>query len=63
MATIIAFSTARCARTAAPERSQAGAEIVIFPGVRYERTPDSGPEPSPGPQAPARKRDRLSIPD
>jgi hypothetical protein len=61
MATIIVFDTARCARPASPARSRGGAEIVIFPGIRYERTPDSDPEPSPAGEG--RKRDRLSIPD
>jgi hypothetical protein len=59
MATILAFSAAKSSRSAPAVPARTGAEILIFPGVRYERMQDS-----PAPAAkPAHERDRLSIPD
>ena len=60
MATILAFSAAKSSRPVAAASTRAGAEIVIFPGVRYERTPEAA---TPAAKAVARERDRLSIPD
>ncbi len=62
MATIIAFDTARSSRPSEPDRKPFSAQIVIFPGIRYERTPKPQDEPEPRAIA-GRTRDRLSIPD
>ncbi|MCL4765777.1 MAG: hypothetical protein KJZ80_06070 [Hyphomicrobiaceae bacterium] len=61
MATIISFSGGRATRSAHPEPGRATAEIVIFPGVRYERATHSGCNASGAADGP--KRDHLSIPD
>lgn len=61
MAHIIAFRPGSSTRSAAPEPVRATAEIVIFPGVRYERTGSGGHE-APN-AANGTRRDRLSIPD
>ena len=60
MATILAFSAAKSSRSTAANSARAGAEIVIFPGVRFERMSDA---PSPAAKPAVRERDRLSIPD
>jgi len=58
MATIIDFSARKTARPAPSGAAKSTAEIVIFPGVRYERAPATEPA------APVRReRDALSIPD
>ncbi|MEC9246827.1 hypothetical protein [Nitratireductor rhodophyticola] len=45
MATILSFAAAaKRSSSAAPKRRTAGASIIIFPGVRYERRPDGGPD-------------------
>lgn len=61
MATIIEFSTRKAAERIAVARPKSKAEIVIFPGVRYERAPATPPEK---PAAPGgRERDTLAITD
>ncbi|MGE8941639.1 hypothetical protein ACO2I3_06990 [Leptospira interrogans] len=60
MATIIPLSASRTERSATPARPQQSAEIVIFPGIRYARIPNSEPVV----QAAANgERDRLVLPD
>ncbi len=50
-------------RQEAARREQAGpADIVLFPGVRYERWTDSAPEPA-KPRRRARRRDHLNLDD
>jgi len=63
MGTIIALTTSpeRPARPANSEPASSGAEIVIFPGVRYERAPAAEPEKSDAERR--RQRDVLQIPD
>lgn len=40
------------------------AEIVFFPGVRYERWEDQPPMPAPAkPQKRAKRRDKLELDD
>jgi len=61
MATIIDFSAGKTARPAPTGPAKSTAEIVIFPGVRYERTP---PRTKDDPVERARStRDALLIPD
>lgn len=38
MASILAFRQRKRSATATPKQNPAPAEIIIFPGVRYERT-------------------------
>jgi len=60
MAIVIPLNAVRAERPASPPRSQQRAEIVIFPGIRYARIPDSAPAT----QAVANgERDRLVLPD
>lgn len=61
MATIIDFSAGKSTRPAASGPAKSTAEIVIFPGVRYERTP--GRETAEPASPTGRKRDALLIPD
>jgi hypothetical protein len=59
MAMILDFRS-RNARTEPRDRAEtAGAEIIIFPGVRRER--QDPPKPTRRKKAP--KRDRLELPD
>lgn len=64
MASILEFRRSGCALRPHVGRTAAGAsaDIVIFPGVRYERLVD---EPAPAkPRARrARRRDRLDLDD
>ena len=60
MATIIPLNAVRSERPTAPPLPKEGAEIVIFPGVRYARIP----EPQPVAQAAASgERDLLVLPE
>ena len=59
MAMILDFRS-RNARTEARGSAEAGAEIIIFPGVRRERQTDP---PKPARRKKAPKRDRLELPD
>lgn len=66
MATILVFrSEGRAADGDSSFRSGLGvrplAEIIIFPGVRYERATDREASISPARQAAATERDRLEL--
>lgn len=60
MATVIPLSAIKADRPATQRRSAHGAQIVIFPGVRYERIVDAEPATQ---TVACDTRDRLSIPD
>lgn len=65
MATILAFRQQMRADTLASvcePRAMMPAEIVLFPGVRYERWEDMPPT-SPKPRKRAKKRDKLVVHD
>ncbi len=57
MATIIDFNAGKPARSAPPAAEGATAEIVIFPGIRYERHDE------PKAKAASPRRGRRSKPD
>lgn len=61
MATIIDFSRERALRPVHSARGQLKPEILIFPGVRYERATHSETADLATPEQ--RKRDHLLIPD
>ena len=64
MASILEFkrSTFRSSALDARDGAQVSAEIVLFPGVRYERMPDA-PEPAPKERScrARRRRDRIDL--
>lgn len=62
MAHILAFQTRSTCGTQAQKREHGrSAEIVIFPGVRYERA--GGPTPSSAGKVQRRRRDTLELED
>ncbi len=64
MASILEFSrsTVRASAPKAHDGARPSAEIVFFPGVRYERA-SGGPEPAPQEDGRRghRKRDRIDL--
>lgn len=62
MATILDFHVcgARRPRTESGETEKRGAEIVFFPGIRYERWEEAAPEEAP-PAKRTRRRDTLDL--
>lgn len=61
MAMIFEFSTHAAKGLRATRSSRGGsAEIVIFPGVRYERAPEA---PATSVKRRATQRDRIELPD
>jgi len=62
MGTIIAFRAASGAGSARTDRQEAGrhAEVVVFPGVRYERRTDQTATPT---RRGGRRRDELELDD
>ena len=65
MAVILEFkgTVLRSASPAFEAASRAGAEIVLFPGVRYERWDDTDVEPQALRSKRGRRRDTLEIDD
>lgn len=61
MATIIDFSRQRATRPLPSTRGDRKPEIVIFPGVRYERKAHPASAETATPEQ--RQRDHLLIPD
>ena len=60
MATILAFPEMQVPeRKRAPRRSRSSAEIILFPGIRYERWGDHPSESDA--RSPAIVRDRLQL--
>jgi hypothetical protein len=43
MGSILSFAPRRAAKRRRDESREAGASVIIFPGVRYERPPDQTP--------------------
>ena len=64
MANILEFRAAASKLADCSDRTSVGcsAEIVLFPGVRYERHEDPPPAPKPRNKA-RRRRDTLTLPD
>ena len=61
MASIISLDAHRSAQRDEPQCSgvaQHACEIVIFPGIRYERWEDTTPEPAPSKQGQRKGRKR-----
>jgi hypothetical protein len=58
MATIVEFKSASRRGPALKEKAGVSADIVLFPGVRYERHPE--PE-TPKPKKTKRRRDTLQL--
>ena len=67
MATILEFPQSdSSSRGSASHCGSATCEIIIFPGIRYERWEDHAPQPeeaAPRKKARAKKRDRMELPD
>ena len=72
MATILAFKPApaagssRSGAAALPCTSSRSAELIFFPGVRYERhaeTPEPQPDSSPRRKRRSRPHDAINLPD
>lgn len=65
MASIIEFRarTPLEERLAASGSRRASAEVVLFPGVRYERADPGGEEPTPSRNRRSRQRDHLDLDD
>jgi len=64
MAVILDFRATSARAPSAQRRAGAGsAEIVIFPGIRYEYHDEPRPAEAAKPGRTARKRDRLEIVD
>ncbi len=60
MATILEFRATAKQNASGNTATRGGAEVIIFPGVRYERWE----EPAPQKRTRAKpKRDRMEIPD
>ena len=67
MATILEFPQSDHVARGSENGSGHACEIIIFPGIRYERWEDAAP-PSPEQEQPrkksrAKKRDRMELPD
>jgi len=63
MASVLEFRRpALDCRQSAPKRGSASADIVLFPGVRYERWSEVPAEPAPARRR-ARRRDHLELED
>ncbi len=63
MASIVEFRRPSLSdRQSAPKSGSGSAEIVLFPGVRYERQDDELAEPAPSRRR-ARRRDHLDFDD
>lgn len=60
MAKILAFRASREDTTKARRHKGRSAEIVIFPGVRYERWPEPAQKKADAP-SPAKLRDALKL--
>ena len=62
MAKILSFRALSEEATKARRRKGRSAEIVIFPGVRYERWPEAAPQQADTPPA-TKLRDALKLVD
>lgn len=66
MATILEFRAGRVRESHSARLPESSAEIVIFPGIRYERW-EEGEAPAPAPAIPKarrqRHRDTLELED
>lgn len=60
MATILDFKPVQVDRTTASRAAQASAELIFFPGVRYER---HEPEPNLERNRTKRRHEMLVLPD
>lgn len=65
MASILEFKPAAFGSRQEAERNEAAgsADIVLFPGVRYERWTEAPSESDAPPRRRARRRDRLELDD
>ena len=63
MATILVFKNAPRAVDSAPISNQRSAEIVIFPGIRYERHDQNAVAIAGRSHTASRARDRLELID
>ena len=60
MATILDFKPVQTGRTTPTRAAQSSAELIFFPGIRYERH-DS--EPAPAHDRKKRRHEMLVLPD
>jgi hypothetical protein len=60
MATILDFKPVQAGRTTPSRAAHSSAELIFFPGIRYER---HEPEPAPERERKKRRHEMLVLPD